>query len=115
MSQKQQLAKLQQIAGLMLDSRLAALQTAARAKAESEAQLAGLAVELAAPADISAAAAERAALNYQRWADARRAELNLLLARQTVAWMEARDAARIAFGKTEALAGVASKLTARRV
>lgn len=115
MSQKQQLAKLQQIAGLMLDSRLAALQTAARAKAESEAQLAGLAVAMAAPADISAVAAERAALNYQRWADARRAELNLLLARQTVTWMEARDAARLAFGKTEALAGVAHKLAARRV
>lgn len=115
MSQKQQLAKLQQIAGLMLDSRLAALQTAARAKAESEAQLAGLAVAMAAPADISAVAAERAALTYQRWADARRAELNLVLARQTVAWMEARDAARVAFGKTEALAGVARKLAAQRL
>lgn len=115
MSQKQQLAKLQQIAGLMLDSRLAALQTAARAKAESEAQLSGLAGAVAAPADISAVAAEKAALNYQRWADARRAELNLVLARQTVVWMEARDAARVAFGKTEALAGVARKLAAHRV
>jgi hypothetical protein len=30
-------------------------------------------------------------------------------------WMEARDAARVAFGKTEALAGVARKLAAHRV
>ena len=115
MSQKQQLAKLQQIAGMMLDSRLAALQTAARAKAESEAQLVGLGNAISVPADISAVAAERAALNYQRWADARRTELNLVLARQTVAWMEARDSARVAFGKTEALAGVARKFAARRV
>ena len=115
MNQKQQLAKLQQIAGLLLDSRLAALQTAARAKAESEAQLTGLADFVVASADISTVAAEKAALTYQRWADTRRVELNLLLARQTVAWMEARDAARVAFGKTEALAGVARKLAARRV
>lgn len=113
MTQKQQLTKLQQIAGLMLDSRLTAVQAAAKAKAESQAQLAGLAHSVAAPGDISAAAAERATLTYQLWADARRADLNLVLAQQTVAWIEACDAARVAFSKTEALSAVAGKLANR--
>lgn len=99
MSQKQQLAKLAQLSTLLLDSRLVALHAAARAKLESEAQLAGLMVPPAAASEISEIAGALAGLSYQRWADTRRAELNMLLARQTVTWIEARDAAREAFGK----------------
>jgi hypothetical protein len=40
---------------------------------------------------------------YERWAEARRAEINLTLARQTAEWIEARDAARQAFGRADAL------------
>jgi hypothetical protein len=112
MSQKQQLAKLGQLANLLLDSRLAVLQAAARAKLESEAQLAGLMAPQPLAEQISEIAGALAALNYQRWADARRAELNMLLARQTVTWMEARDHAREAFGKKQALGGLATKLAA---
>jgi len=114
MSQKQQLAKLGQLANLLLESRLAVLQTAARAKLESEAQLAGLMAPPPLAEQISEIASALAGLNYQRWADARRAELNMLLARQTVTWMEARDHAREAFGKKQALGGVATKLAALR-
>lgn len=110
MTQKQQLIKLRQISSLILDSRLSTLHAAAKAKQESETQLAGLNHVPSRPEDLSDVALERVALNYQRWADARRSELNMLLARQTVAWMEARDAAREAFGKKEALGGVAAKL-----
>lgn len=114
MSQKQQLAKLEQLANLQLDGRLAALQAAARAKQESEAQLAGLIAPPPPAAQISEIAGALAALNYQRWADARRAELNMLLARQTVTWMEARGHARTAFGKKQALGGLAAKLAASK-
>jgi hypothetical protein len=110
MSQKQQLANLRQISALLLDSRLSTLNAAARAKQESEAQIAGLNQMPAKPENLSDVALERVSLTYQRWADTRRLELNMLLARQTVTWMEARDAARQAFGKKEALGGVAAKL-----
>ena len=110
MSQKQQLAKLGQLSNLLLDSRLAVLQAAARAKLESEVQLAGLMSNSPVAEQVSEIAGALAALNYQRWADVRRAELNMLLARQTVTWMEARDQAREAFGKKQALGGLATKL-----
>ena len=110
MSRNEQMDRLGDIARLMLDVRLAALQAANRAKQESEQQLAGLAARLA-PADgLPEVAAELAALSYQRWADVRRAELNLVLARQTAVWIDAREAARQAFGKKQALAGIARKL-----
>lgn len=114
MSQKQQLAKLGQLANLLLDSRLAVLHAAARAKQQSEAQLAGLRVPIPVADAVSEIAGALAALQYQRWADARRAELNMLLARQTVTWLEAHDAAREAFGKKQALGGVATRLAAQQ-
>lgn len=109
MSRQKEIAKLQVLAGLMLDHRLAGLQTAARAKAQSEAALAGL----ARPAEVEGlegAAGALAGLQYQRWAEARRAEINLTLARQTRDWLEAQDSAREAFGKAEALKGLVAKL-----
>jgi len=112
MSQKQQLARLGQLANLLLDSRLAVLQAAARARQETEAQLAGLMVPPPVAENVSEIAAAMAGLSYQQWADARRGELNMHLARQTVTWMEAREAAREAFGKKQALGGVAAKLAA---
>lgn len=114
MSQKQQLTKLAQLSNMLLDSRLADLQKAARAKQESEAQLVGLTQPPTKPDGLSEVAAALSAMNYQRWADARRAELNLLLARQTVAWIEARDAAKEAFGKKQSLGSLAAKLSGRR-
>lgn len=113
MSHMQQMDKLQQIAGLLLETRLAALQVAARAKLESEAQLAGLGQPMPPAAGVSEVAGALAALAYQRWADARRAEVNLVLARQTAVWIDARDAACVAFGKKQALGGVAAKLGLR--
>ncbi|OYU38778.1 MAG: hypothetical protein CFE33_13145 [Pseudorhodobacter sp. PARRP1] len=100
------------MANLLLDSRLATLHAAARAKTETETQLDGLMTPPQAAAQVSEISAALAGLSYQRWADARRADLNMRLARQTVAWIDARDAAREAFGKKQALGGVAAKLAA---
>lgn len=96
------LRPLVEISRLMLDHKLAALTQATSARDESRARLAGLALPPA-QTDLPLAAAAQAGLLYERWAEARRAEINLTLARQTAEWIEARDAARQAFGRADAL------------
>lgn len=110
MSASEDLAKLKTLAALVLDHKLAGLQTALRAKEQSEAALAGLGYKEIVAAGLQGAAAHLAALNYQRWADARRSEINVTLAAQTRVWMDAREAAREAFGKAEALKALAQKV-----
>jgi hypothetical protein len=100
---EQDLRRLGELTGLMLDHRLAVLRKAAEAKAQSETALAALSRPMPEGDGLVGASAELSALAYERWADARRAEINQQLARQTHIWMEARDAAQIAFGKAEAL------------
>ena len=109
MKKTKDLVKLAELAELVLDSRLSRLQAAARAKQDCEAQLTGLAQIPQTGADLAGVAAELAGLNYQRWADARRAELHQLLARRTVSWLEARDEAREAFGKKQVLTQMATR------
>lgn len=101
--------KLAQLAELVLDSRLSELHAAARAKQDCEKQLAGLAQIPQSENALEGVAAELAGLNYQRWADARRQELNQVLARRTVTWIEARDHARTAFGKRQVLEKIAAR------
>ncbi len=96
------LRPLVEISRLMLDHRLAALTRAAAAREESKARLAGLS-QPPGTTDLPLAVAAQAGLLYERWAEARRAEINLTLARQTAEWIEARDAARQAFGRADAL------------
>ncbi len=91
-----------EISQLMLDHKHAALTRAAAAREESKTRLAGLSRPLA-ETHLPLAAAAQAGLLYERWAEARRAEINLTLARQTAEWIEARDAARQAFGRADAL------------
>ena len=114
MTRTAQLLQLKHLADLMLDSQLAQVRTAAAAMATSEARLSALARPVAAPEGIGDIAAGLTALSYQRWADARRAEVNLVLARQTVAWIEACDAARLSFGRKQALQGLADRVDAAR-
>lgn len=110
-----QLGQLQDLAQLMLDHRLAQLRQAAEARAKTEAALEGLSATPPAGSDLQGTAAELAALAYRKWADARRAEINLVLARQNRDMLEARAAAEAAFGKAEALRAVQEKRkTARR-
>ncbi len=112
MTRQVQMQRLQQVAALMFDSKLIDLRAAARAMQETRDHLADLAVSPADPDGLPQIALAVAALHYDRWADTRRAELNLTLARQTATWLDAQGAARLAFGKTQALAAVTAKLRA---
>lgn len=103
------LQKLKDLSDMLLDRQLGHLRKAAQEKAQSEAALAQLAQPAEVNHDLLGASAALAGLAYQRWADARRAEINPVLARQTRAWIEARDGARIAFGKAESLRLLAEK------
>lgn len=97
------LAGLSRLAGLILDARLADLRRTADARDASRAALAALTCAPVASGDLSPLVLARAALAYEGWAEARRAEINPRLARQTAAWLQARDAARAAFGRAEVL------------
>ena len=66
------------------------------------------------PTDLEPVTAGKVALSYDRWADQRRAELNLVIARQTADWMEARGNAQTALGRVQALQGLATRLKERR-
>lgn len=103
------IARLKSLADLMLDHRLGQLRKATEAKSHSEAALAALARPVAEPENLAGAAGALAALAYHRWADARRAEINQVLARQTHDWMLARDDAQLAFGRAEALRRLSQK------
>lgn len=107
MNQKEQVQRLRALTGLILDMRLSDLRAAARAKQESLDRLAALHAPQA--TDLPPIAAAQADILYQRWAEQRRAEINLILARQTAEVLEARAMARRAFGQTEALRGLAEK------
>lgn len=102
MTRQRSLDPLVRISGLMLEIRLSELHRIAKARAESQARLAGLATPPA-EMDLPLAAAEQARLRYEGWAEARRAEINLTLSRQTAEWIEAKQTARRTFGRAEAL------------
>lgn len=96
------LRALQKIANLMLEQQLAALKLANQQRDDTRRKLA----DLDQPGnweDGSIQAAARAAMLYQTWVDVRRRDLNLHLARESVAVLKAQDQARLAFGKDMAL------------
>lgn len=102
MREAERLRRLAEIAAIQRDSRLEALRST---RAAREATLAALA-ELDRPGTaegLPPVAAAQIALRYAAWADARRAEINLLLARQTADWLQAQTAARLAFGRADVL------------
>ncbi len=113
MSQAKDLKRLAEVAQLMLDHRLGQLHGAAAELERSRMQLAAI-NEAGRPADLELVTAGKVALTYDRWADQRRSELNLVIARQTVGWMEARSEAQTAFGRVQALQGLATRLKDKR-
>jgi hypothetical protein len=113
MSQANDLKRLAEVAQLMLDHRLSQLHGAAAELERSRMQLAAI-NEAGRPADLEMLTAGKVALTYDRWADQRRGELNLVIARQTVDWMDARSEAQNAFGRMQALQGLAKRLKERR-
>lgn len=112
MSRARDLAKLEDLSRLMLDDRLTRLRATATLVEKSRMQIAAL-DRKAEPDDLPPVAASQVALRYQLWADVRRSDLNVVLARQTVDWLDARQDAREAFGRLEALRGIAGRLAER--
>ena len=98
MSEREKLAQLRQVSQLMLDVRLLALDRAAKARQASLDHLADL-NKPAVQTDLNPIVAGEVAMRYENWADHRRSEINLVLARQTADWAEARQHAAIAFGR----------------
>jgi len=108
MNKKASLQRLTALSDLILDTQLAKLQAAAAERYKSLQRLEDLA---AAPSDEANDLTHAATLmRYQRWADARRREINLVLARQTAVWMEARQNAQTAFGRAEVLKKIQTTL-----
>ena len=108
MNDREKLARLQGLTRLMLDMRLMELEKAAQARQASLDHLAELARPQP-PADPNPIVAAEVALRYENWADQRRSAINLDLARQTIAWEEARQNASLAFGRNAVIAKLKEK------
>jgi hypothetical protein len=113
MSHEKDLKRLAEVAQLMLDHRLGQLHGAAAELERSRMQRNAI-NEAGRPADLEMLTAGKVALTYDRWAEQRRSELNLVIARQTVDWMEARSEAQSAFGRAQALQGLTTRLKEKR-
>jgi hypothetical protein len=103
------ISRLQALAGLVLDQRLAELRVQSERRERTRMQLAAL-DRPAEVAGLDPIVASPIALRYQVWADRRREEANLVLARQTADWLLARDEARKAMGRVEALRNIEKRM-----
>lgn len=112
MSTRAELARLAVVAGLLRDHRLEELRLARQRREATQARLAALVAGKA--EGVSPVAAAQTALLYQRWVDKARVEINLQLARDTVAWLEAQTGARAAFGRAQVLENLRAKAAASR-
>ncbi|RUS59758.1 hypothetical protein EGN72_13785 [Pseudorhodobacter sp. E13] len=101
MTRKKDLARLASLSGLILDQKLAVLQSLAAEREASLQRLRDLAQNN--PGKYETPQDAQVALRYNRWADARRADINITLARQTAEWLDARAEAKHAFGRAEVL------------
>lgn len=104
---KPELDRLAALARMVSQARLAELERAVRARDKSRKKLAALNRPLPEGADPLALAP--VALRHDRWAEARRREINLVLARQTATWLQALEVARGAFGRAEVLRKLAER------
>ncbi len=109
MSDREKLGRLGQVSALMRDTRMQELERAARARQASLDRLSEL-DRPATPNDLPAIVAGEVAMRYALWADRRRSEINLMLARQTVEWQQARHEAALAFGRDQVVQKLAHRL-----
>ncbi len=112
MTRPRDFAALQGLARLLLDHRLSRLRQAVDRCDQTRMQIAAL-DRPAEPDGLELAPSAQVSLRYQHWADVRRSELNTVLARQTAEWLAAREDARHAFGRAEALRGIAGRMKGR--
>lgn len=102
MTDNEKLAQLRHVSQLLLDVRLMKLDRTQKARQESLDHLAEL-NRPAPPNDLNPVTAGEVLMRYQLWADQRRSAINLVLARQTVEWTEARKDASEAFGRNQVI------------
>jgi hypothetical protein len=93
---------LARIADLVLDQRLQALQRAQQARNATREKIQALDQPWEMD-EHALQASVRAAFLYQTWADLRRKDLNLVLAKQTVVVLETEADARLSFSRHAAL------------
>ena len=108
MNDREKLAQLRLVSQLMLDVRLLKLERASQSRQESLEHLAEL-NRPAPPTDLNPVTAGEVAMRYQQWADQRRSAINLVLARQTAEWNEARKDAAEAFGRNSVIGKLQDK------
>ena len=102
------LDRLLALAAMQRDIDLAKLGQLAEARAETRARLEDLRRSASAPVatdPVLMGVRQR----HRLWADAQRAELNITLARQEAAWLEARDHTRRSFGRAAVLERLAER------
>lgn len=102
MSDAARLRALRQIADLIRERDIARFSKAQAQKSKTEALLRAL-DHGQVPTNLGLAAEGQVVERFGLWAANRRIALNQQLARDTAAWMEARDAAQKAFGRAEVL------------
>lgn len=102
MSNTEKLRRLEEVSSLILDTRMMALEKAARARQLSLDRLAEI-NKPASATNLPLVQAAEVAMRYELWADQRRTEINAVLARQTAEWNDARQEAALAFGRNQAL------------
>ena len=108
MTNRAKLAPLRDLSQLILQTKLMSLEKASRARQHCLDNLA----ELDRPnpdAGLNPIVAGEVAMRYALWADQRRSDLNVILAKRTAEWIEARDAAAKSFGRDQALSGLSQR------
>lgn len=103
---KERLARMAEMAAMVLDARSVRLRAATEARAALLQQLAAL--DHPPPADPADSGAQQAFLAYEGWAAARRAAINLQLAQRHAEWLAAEAEARRAFGRKQVLEKIAA-------
>ena len=98
------LARLREIANMLLETRAAALRRAAAARDQVQWQLDSL--DRTQPETVTGGEMLNT-LAYEEWAARRRAELNMQLARRRAQWQLELDGTRLAFGRLPAISKMA--------
>ena len=104
MTRDPRLSRLVTASDALLDLRLAELRRCARSMAETRGRIEILSRDPVPDPDLPIAASALIEHQDRLWADARRAEELQVLARQTAEWLEAKDRARMALGRSDVLA-----------
>ncbi|MFN3936842.1 MAG: hypothetical protein ACK4KW_04610 [Gemmobacter sp.] len=95
--------RLRLVARLLRDRDLAELAAASAATRLTRHRITELDARITLPEDLSLTAGARAMLLHRAWREARRAELNRLLAGRIAVELEARERARRSFGRASLL------------